>query len=545
MLGASPASAADDGGLARAARDAAPEVPFVFDGQTYVRTDGGEIVPLLDAGSEAPPTPAAPPAPKTPAPNAAPRAAKRAPANWPDRFPRDLMSAQDIAALKSAAAARPKSYNLIAWQTPIKSQGGRGTCYAFAFTAGLEGAYRHKYGRLVDGKYQGPDWLLSEEYLVHVTKSTLLNRKQIYLFENPSSYWGGVIGVTDGPMMISVLAEQMMNYRVPEAAHAPYLPLNNPPPATPAGLLQIASVSCPAVGTLFSKWIAAPPKLNASGQCVAGNCATQRDIDACEYSPAHIPPNASQFARFGVSYAFKGADGRVQPGARTLSAEQSRDTDVLESLLFAGHEIVGEFHLKWKRGPQIKTPFQTSSLWDYDATVRGDGHNMLIIGYDRTDPSPNRWYFILKNSWGGDKYYLVSYDYMRNAIRGSVVIMDVVDPRLDKPVSLVRGGAWLGVWAMHRGPKSDLDGNLVIRRTFDPNVVAQPRPGAEIRLGEYSPANGSAPREIVGYLKSDRVMVFRLGPERVANATPPRQPGDKALYTWAFGGEPQRGAAAK
>ena len=74
-------------------------------------------------------------------------------APWPARFPRTLMSADDITTAKANAAARPNNFNLLPWQTPIKNQGERDTCYAFAFTAGLEAAYRHKYGKIVDGRY--------------------------------------------------------------------------------------------------------------------------------------------------------------------------------------------------------------------------------------------------------------------------------------------------------------------------------------------------------------------------------------------------------
>src|SRR5580704_10638977 len=171
-------------------------------------------------------------------------------AAWPARFPRTLMSAKDVATAKASATARPTSFNLLAWQTPIKNQGKRDTCYAFALTAALEAAYRHKYGKIVDGKYQGPQWILSEEFLIHVAKSTLLNRPQTYLFENPSSYWEGVLGVVGYPMMISVLSEQLMNYRIPETQYAPYLALDNPAPNAPPGLMQLAAANnCAVVGT--------------------------------------------------------------------------------------------------------------------------------------------------------------------------------------------------------------------------------------------------------------------------------------------------------
>jgi len=462
--------------------------------------------------------------------------AKPAPASsaaWPARFPRTLMSANHVAAAKANATARPKSFNLLAWQTPIKDQAKRDTCYAFAFTAGLEAAYRHKYGKIVDGKYQGPQWILSEEFLIHVTKSTLLNRPQTYLFENPSSYWEGVLGVVGDPMMISVLSEQMMNYRVPESRFATYLALDNPAPNAPAGLTQIAGANnCAIVGTLAEKWTNTPPQLNRAGQCTAGNCATQKAVDACEYAPNYIPSAASQNARFGVSFAYKASDGTQQPGAKALSKAQMSDTDLMESLLFEGHEIVAELFLNWKRGEQISTSYQSTPLWDYDATANGGGHNMLLVGYDRSDPSPSRWYFIMKNSWGGDKYYFVSYPFMQKATRGGVMILDVVDPDVDKPVSLARGGAWLGIWPVHRSAQSDLDGTLVIRRTFDPNVPIQPEPGTNLQLGEYDPADGSSGQPVIGYLSSGSTVVFHVNPDKKGASA--------VSYTWAFGQNPER-----
>ena len=243
-------------------------------------------------------------------------------------------------------------------------------------------------------------------------------------------------------------------------------------------------------------------------------------------------PAASQNARFGVSFDYKAPDGTQEPGAKALSAAQTGDTDLMESLIFNGHEVVTEFFLYWKRGATINASFQSSPLWEYDATVKSDGHNMLVVGYDRSDPSPSRWYFILKNSWGGDKYFLVDYEFIRKATRGGVIILDVVDPSIDKPASLVHGGAWLGIWPVHRSTQSDLDGNLVIRRTFDPNVPVQPKPGTNLQLGEYGPADGSRGLPVTGYLSSDSIMVFRVDPDK-KGANP-------VSYKWTFGKNPER-----
>jgi hypothetical protein len=459
---------------------------------------------------------------------------------WPARFPRTLFTAKDADAAKAAATSRPVSFNLLPWQTPIKDQEGRGNCFAFAFTAGLEAAYRHKYGKVVDGKYQGPQWILSEEFLIHVAKSSLLNSPQTYLFENPSAYWGGVLGVVGDPMMISVLSEQLMNYRIPESQYAPYRawdssksPPNSPLTSVP-GLVQVAAKNnCTPVAVLNDKWNASKPKLDSAGQCTGGNCATQKQVDACEYTTDYIPPAASKNSRFGVSFSYKASDGSEQPGAKALTQAQMNDTDLVESLLFGGHEIVAELYLKWKRGPTIKTSFQSSPLWQFDGTVNDGGHNMLVVGYDRTNPSPDLWYFIMKNSWGGEKYYFVSYSFMKSALRGGVVIQDVVDPEAGKPASLARGGAWLGIWPVHHDAKSDLDGTIVIRRTFDPNVAVQPKAGTDIPLGDYYPSDNSPAQLVSGHMAADSTIVFEVKAPKVTGPT---------RYTWNFGAMPEKAA---
>jgi hypothetical protein len=348
------------------------------------------------------------------------------------------------------------------------------------------------------------------------------------------------LGVIGDPMMISVLSEQLMNYRIPESQYAPYRswdsskPAANSPPSSLPGLVQVATKNnCTAVAALNDKWNGNKPKLNNAGQCIGGNCATQKEVDACEYTPDYIPATSSKNSHFGISFSYKAPDGSEQPGAKALTQAQMNDTDLIESLLFSGHEIVAELYLKWKRGPTIKTSFQTSPLWEYDGTVNDGGHNMLVVGYDRSDPSPDRWYFIMKNSWGGTKYYFVAYSFMKNAMRGGVVILDVVDPEADKPASLVRGGAWLGIWPVHPGPQSELDGTIVIRRTFDPNVAVQPKAGTEIPLGDYYPLDDSSTQPLSGHMASDSTMAFEVeGPKATVTS-----------YTWNFGAAPQKTAA--
>jgi hypothetical protein len=140
----------------------------------------------------------------------------------------------------------------------------------------------------------------------------------------------------------------------------------------------------------------------------------------------------------------------------------------------------------------------------------------------------------MKNSWGGEKYYFVSYSFMKSALRGGVVILDVVDPEVGKPVSLARGGAWLGIWPVHHDAKSDLDGTIVIRRTFDPNVAVQPKAGTDIPLGDYYPSDNSPALPVNGHMAADSKIMFEV---KSPKATTPTS------YAWNFGAMPEKTAA--
>jgi hypothetical protein len=126
--------------LARVARKAEPDIPFAYRGQSYVKNEDGEVSPLLHEG---PDRAVAGRRPHQQAAGPALQSVGSTGAAWPARFPRTLLTADDVATTKAHAAVRPDTFNLLPWQTPIKNQAGRGTCYAFAFTAGLESAYRH------------------------------------------------------------------------------------------------------------------------------------------------------------------------------------------------------------------------------------------------------------------------------------------------------------------------------------------------------------------------------------------------------------------
>lgn len=287
-----------------------------------------------------------------------------------------LLTLDELRALPSSGAGStpadvqalldpPATYDLSAYQTPIRDQLDRGSCGTFATVAAIEAAYKRTWGLTLD---------LSEQYMFHVSKSTTLSYPRIYQYENQSSYWyGGGWPTTQ--------------YLLPVESLAPYAGYSG----CPAGASCTPLNSIPGASALV--WAADP----------AANHVTQQQVDAFEYSPLHIPMAARLDAKYGVATwtDYGGAD--------------ARNTSLLESLISSNREVVLAFSLNWRRLP--------SGIWDYDSTVNDGGHAMLLIGYNRTDG-----YFLAKNSWGGAAYYKLSYRLLQNSSYAAAVVNTVVSP---------------------------------------------------------------------------------------------------------------------
>lgn len=331
----------------------ADPVPVAGDGRAFVARSGGERIPLLTAAELAALVP---------------------PGARPERA---------AAATGGGAALAPPSYDLSAYQTPVKDQLDRGTCGTFATVAAIEATYRRVYGLTLD---------LSEQYMFHVAKSTGVNYPRIYQYENQSSYWYGGGWPTD-------------QYMLPLESDAPYAGYRVCPPANPS-CVQLDTI--PGASSLI--WADAP----------ADNHVTQQQVDDFEYSALHIPDAARLNARYGVaSYT-------------TWGGAVARDPAQLETLIASNREVVISVDLKWR--------LLSSGILDYDPAAAGGGHVFLLIGYDRA-----QGYFLVKNSWGGaapSAYLKVSYNFLRNAAYDAATVNAVVSPS-SAPQAKAR---WMGKW---------------------------------------------------------------------------------------------------
>ena len=361
------------------------------------------------------------------------------------------------------------AYSLSEWQTPVRNQLDRGTCWVFSSTGLLEAAYRHHLGLSLD---------LSEQFAKHIIYSTLGPVSYLAHSDNASSFWeGGNFTFTYG--------SALMNNTIPEESYAPYLSLEQ---------------------------MAALITANNCGDMSPAN-ATQAQIDSCEYQESYISMAARRQAFYGFT------------NATYLGAADVQNPQTLESFIVGGHEIAVDLNLFWSASTADPT------ILDYDPTAGGGAHSMLFVGFDRRDPDPNRHYFIVKNSWGGDSLIKVSYKFVQNATSYGLVANSVAAPATGSPPYR---SLWIGQWLMDN---DGVQANVTIRRTdeWQSDTVGVGPEGvntAATRLGQYLVPGGST-HELNGKLSdADRGMTAYLDTTVTTNA--PGTISGRKIQTWLY-----------
>lgn len=271
----------------------------------------------------------------------------------------------------------PASYSLAADQTSIKNQSGRGTCWAFAGIAALEAYYKRHYNITLN---------LSEQYLVHIVRSTVLldnyeNTTPINSRENGSSYWGN--RGNDG------IVKLMTRLAVCEEKYAPYI--------SGTGMNNLLT-SIPAAGTLPTTGV------------------TQEQIDAFEWDPRHIPVNAHHYAKYKVKSYKKISRGDTATLTSRLEEVISSDKEIVIAksnhilLLIGYNRNTQEFIIKNSYGGSDYT------IWTYqEMKERYRSGHYITEAYPPTSPIQ------LKAAWLGN------WNYDNDGWRGKLLIRRFTD----------------------------------------------------------------------------------------------------------------------
>jgi hypothetical protein len=341
-----------------------------------------------------------------------------------------------LAASPAATMVPPASVSLRQYQTPVKDQNPRGTCFAFASVAALEAAYKRSYGVTLD---------LSEEYTNLVSKMMGL-----YLDRAPSQ-WENPSGVLSGGSAQLVL-RTFASGKLGIPAEARLLYINDGDWGNPAQQGDMPFLDDNASQRTMDDF-----NLNADNVVYKIPASFGRTV---------FPQAAQDSARYRPTQLGFASEGDLQ------------SVDWFKGQLAAGHEIAFGFR-------ETKNSKTTNGVWMPGDTVF-DGHVMLMVGY-----ADSLRAFRVKNSWGtgsGDSGYVwFSYDWATTQVTAkngtkvpgiyeATVVLSVAAPNAALPPEQ----RFLGRWNLdHDG----LHGRLDIYHI--PGYLGQINGSDDYRLGTY------------------------------------------------------------
>ena len=246
----------------------------------------------------------------------------------------------------------PPAHSLAQYQTPIRNQLSRDTCWAFAAVAALEALYVRKAGA-------PKDLDLSEQFFAMIGRycgvNTAGENAAPDFLDTTSTLWGG--GGNSGS------AAFLRDYCIPLESAAPYLD-------KPAQLAVLAALGLP----------------EAMDDTV--DPGSQAEYDRFQYDERIIPSKA-----FGQCYY----------GAGTMHPLPDTTVVSIKRAIAANHEVIADIN----NGSRV----DSTGRWNYAGPI-GGSHTLLVVGYDDNDLDGT---FLVKNSYGGTALTRISYDFFTHS----------------------------------------------------------------------------------------------------------------------------------